>query len=317
MAYDENTRYHREQPGSIERIAVSRDRILRSLLRSDRQFPERSTFTVLPTDAGVPPVYRDGFTWANIGPQDDPANPLLLELRLTPIDLPVVAVMPEAETGIAEAPVHIGLLMTNERTPRDLRAIAERFTTEISRRGIPATGVMSPEQLGWKLGYGIAERMGEDTPITSLQKGKPGAHGIFPPKPWIGMEHGISVGSGTSNQGVSQMLFLDPQVADVFRRRGIGVFYVDDARLTPETGTMDRSLTLLHEMGIRVVGAGTVLNEADDRDSLFVRNATGQIVDEVPYIALTKLPLHMPTGDGGITPIPGTDHGLPRYYVEE
>jgi len=317
MAYPEGQQPVDEQFAGQEHIRVGSDRILRSILRRGEQLPESSGFTVFPAEGDLP-IYRTGFAWANIGRASEPRNPLLLELRLEGIDLPVRAVNPDASEEIRDLNTYIALLMTNERTPRDLCAMGDRMLEEAAEREIDFDAIICAEQAGWKIGQAMATRMGADTIISSLQKGKPGKNSeISPPKPWIGMQDGIHVASGTSNQGVQQMLFLDPRIANVYRTLGLRVFYVDDARLTPGSGTMDRGLTLLHELGINVVGTGTVLNEANNTDHLLITNRVGEVEGKVPYISLTKLPLHQPTSDGFFTPIPGTFEGLQRFYVEE
>lgn len=236
-----------------------------------------------------PPEYSGRFYPVNIGSKDDPR---ILELRFQNIDHDTL----------------IALLMTEERTPRDLEAMASGMLERFADKGITDIGaVIGTASLGTLLSTQLAQQLGPDTLHLSVQKGKIGPDGkIVPPKPWISMESGIEMTSGTSTEGVVQMGFVDPEMAELLAYLQTPTVWVDDARLTRQTS--EQSLELLRRMGINVVGAATVLNEAEPTDF---------IGGDIPYVALTKSPLFTRSDSGLIVPKEGTYDGLDDFYIVE
>lgn len=272
----------------MREVMIAEANILRHVFRREAAVPSHSRFGIVEARHGAGLSFENRFYHANVGTPD---KPVLLELRFE-----------ETDHGF-----WIALLMTNERYPRDLEILAQQIDQRVRERGIDYDAVLAPESLGPPLGNALARLNGQRFPATSLQKGKPrigedGVFGIGPPKAWIGMDDGIPASSGTSHSAVRQMLFLDPQWARLARERKWRVLLVDDARLTG--GTLDSSLDLARRIGLHVVAAATVLNEAEPVDSL----------GGIPYVWLTKLPLF--TGElGSLRPAAGTYDGLGHFYL--
>ena len=232
------------------------------------------------------PVWQENeFFLANVGTEQ---CPLFLELRFE-----------EASPG-----VWIALLMTNERQPRDLTALAERIIAETNRRGIEFGAVIGVESLGAKLSQEIARQSGEYTLTTTFQKGKPRmVHGslvVGPPKEWVRAEDSVAVSSGTSTFA-TQSLFLDQKIAAALGETPVMI--VDDSRLT--SGTVHASIELARKMGLNLSVVATVMNEADPTDS----------VEGVPYVSLVKIPVFGKDSEG-LHPTEGTYEGVPWFYQE-
>ncbi len=139
--------------------------------------------------------------------------------------------------------------------------------------------------------------------------------GVGPPKPWVRPEDCRATASGTSKVGSTQLLSLDPKVADYMRwtamETGHGTILVDDAYLLG--GTARSSLELLLNAGILVEAVFTVLNEGPNNP--LILNSAGH---EIPRMWLTKLPLFAQIrdqrGQPARMPIPGTYEGLRWFY---
>lgn len=268
-------------------VEVPAARVLRHLLQPAERLQQPARVQVIP--AAEPPVFTTPYYLANIGSKD---APLLLELRFA-----------ETDHGF-----WIALLMTNERYPRDLTAIAEEFVQRAAARGIEYDGVIAPESLGSKLSQEIARQKGPYTVQTTLQKGKPrveadGVVRVRSPKAWISEADSVTVSSGTSHPDAQQRLYLDPQIATRLTALPQGVLLVDDARLS--SGTITSSIELLRKTGVPIAGIATVLNEHEPTDQ----------VEGIPYLYLTKLPTFERVA-GGWSPRLGSYNGLEFFYVE-
>lgn len=310
----------REIPGSTE-IVVGRENILRHILRYDEPFPLSKKYLAIPA-SNDPPIIRSKFYSANIGSLE---NPVMLELRNEPRDVPVSAFENDRIPYDAnDDRVRINLLMTNERHPAfELMKMAEYLYKAVEERGIKYDAIIAPETLGSKLSEAMSiyawNEEGRDIYATSLQKGKPRVEKIknnLPvrsrknwklvtgsPKPFVDEKAGLGVASGTSRSGTEQKLYLDQQIAGAIAKYGWRTLIVDDARLTQ--GTINTSIRLLKQMDIPVAGVATVLNEGDPTDYL----------GEIPFVWLTKLPMNKRVL-GGYQPIRGTYDGLDYFYIE-
>jgi len=270
-------------------IHVPPERVLRHMLNTNADRAAAARCRRLPA-TDDPPDFTGEFYLADIGP---PGAPLLLELRLVPID---------ATTGIA-------LLMTNERYPRDLAAMGAQIQRAVEGRGILFDGVIAPESLGPKLTQEIARNLGPWTLHTSLQKGKiiagdDGAPTVVPPKAWIDDAAGVPASSATTGIASRQRLYLDPAIAARFRLLDRGVLLVDDARLS--SGTVNASIALLKQHAVPIAAVATVLNEHDPVEA----------IDGIPYVWLTKLPLFDRLDSGAWRPRAGSYDGLEDFWIE-
>jgi hypothetical protein len=267
-------------------ITVLEKNILRHICHS---VPDNQTETKLkkvPADPKKLPTWSpDSFYLTNIGSEK---KPLFLELRFEP----------------ASDDLWIALLMTNERTPRDLGAMGRRLNEKLEARGIDYTAPIGIETLGSNLSQEMARLKGPKTLLTSFQKGKPrledGKLILGPPKKWVGLNDSVMVRSGTGGKA-PQALFMDPKIAKTLKDKPVVI--VDDARLT--SGTMDASIELARKMGLNVAAVATVLNEADQTDQLH----------GIPYVSLTKVPVFN-RGERGLEPIPGSFDGVNNFYLE-
>lgn len=271
-------------------VHVPAERVLRHILNTGADRTTATRCRRLPAAEG-PPTFTGPFYLADIGP---PGAPLLLELRLVPVD---------GATGLA-------LLMTNERYPRDLAAMGAQIQRAVESRGVTFDGIVAPESLGTKLTQEIARNVGPWTLHTTLQKGKlvAGADGnltIVPPKAWIGENDGVPAASATTGTASRQRLYLDPAIAERFRTLERGVLLVDDARLS--SGTLNASIALLKKHEVPIAAVATVLNEHDSVET----------IDGVPYVYLTKLPLFDRVEGDRWRPRPGTYEGLEHFWMED
>ena len=269
-------------------LEIPAERVLRHLLQPRERLDQSARVEVIP--ASEPPTFTTPFYLANIG---SPDAPLLLELRFA-----------QTDHGF-----YIALLMTNERYPRDLTAMATEILRRTEARGMVYDAVVAPESLGSKVSQEIARLKGALTPQTTLQKGKPratpdGTVMVGAPKAWIADDCGVVVSSGTSHPAARQMLYLDLQIAERLAALPNGVLLVDDARLS--SGTITSSIQLLGNLKVPIAGIATVLNEHDPVDA----------VDGIPYIWLTKLPI-FDRDAAGWHPRPNSYAGLEYFYVEE
>lgn len=278
-----------EKQGEHEyEIIVPERAILRHICHS--ALPEQETTRVRVIDASQHPLptwgLEDSFYLANIGREE---KPLFLELRFA-----------EASEGL-----WIALLMTNERTPRDLESMARRLTEEIHRRGIDFEAVIGVEASGSKISQEMARLLGPDTLHTTFQKGKPrieeGRLVMGQPKEWVDINDSIMVRSGTSDKA-PQAIFMDRKIATVFR--DIPTAIIDEARLT--SGTVNASIELARKMGINAVAVVTVLNEAEPTEKIM----------SVPYVNLVKLPLFS-RDEQGFHPNEGSFEGVKYFYIEQ
>lgn len=233
----------------------------------------------------MPTWSHDSFYLANIGGAE---KPLFLELRFE-----------EASEGL-----WIALLMTNERTPRDLELMSRRLTKKIYQRGIGFEAVIGVEALGSKLSQEMARLLGQDALQTTFQKGKPRVQDrglvIGPPKEWVDPADFVLVRSGTSGKA-PQAIFMDRKIAKVFGDTPTVI--VDDARLT--SGTIDGSIKLARKMGINIVCTATVLNEAEPTEEIM----------GAPYVSLVKIPVFS-KDDQGFHPIEGSFERVESFYIE-
>jgi len=286
-------------------ILVPRNRVMNHIFNRE-QLPDQLRYAVIPSSQ-LPPIYPDGFYPANIGTLVDP---LILELRFEPISMKVGQIDPTVSSFSEDDRVRIALLMTQERSAKDLELLGRTMYERV--KDISFDVVIGPESLGSKLALEIARAAnvdGREVFPTSLQKGKMNGSHIGPPKEWITEEYGIEVSSGTSSNGVKQKLYLDPRYANLIKDMHWNVLLADDARLT--MGTITASLELFKKLGISVTGITTVLNEGSPIHS--IANTEGK---EIPFRWLTKLPLsHLVSG--GIQPIPGTFNGLEYFLVRK
>lgn len=235
----------------------------------------------------LPTWSPDSFYLADIGEEEE--KPLFLELRFEE----------------ASEDLWIALLMTNERTPRDLELMAIRLNNEIRQRGIEFKAVIGVEALGSKLSQEMARLLGPNTLQTTFQKGKPRVKNrdlvVGPPKNWVDLSDFIVVRSGTSGQA-PQAIFMDRKIAEVLGDTPTVI--VDDARLT--SGTIDGSIKLARKMGINIACVATILNEAEP---------TEEIMD-VPYVSLVKIPVFS-KDDQGFHPIEGSFEEVENFYIEQ
>ena len=271
-------------------IMVPAQRVLSHMLHPREERERDRRVRVIPASETPPPVFKTPFYLANIGRPD---APLLLELRFA-----------ETDHGF-----WIALLMTNERYPRDLTAMAEEILRRVEARQIEFDAVVAPESLGSKISQEIARMKGPFTYQTTFQKGKARADDagmvtVGPPKAWIDAGSGVAVSSGTSHPAARQMLYMDPKIAQVLASLERGVLVVDDARLS--SGTVYSSMALLQKKRIKIAAIVTVLNEHDPVDE----------IDGIPYIWLTKLPIFDRVGDGW-QPREGSYRGLDCFYLEQ
>ena len=272
-------------------INVPAENILRNILRSGENLSNRAIFEAVPVNEDSLPVFASGYYHANIGH----GRPELLELRFVKTD----------------HDFFIALLMTNERSHKDLEIMSSRIIQKVEKRGISFNAVVAPASLGMPLAQEIARQVDPSMSILTLQKGKAtigedGLTMIGPPKAWVPEDHGIKVNSGTSHSDVSQKLYLDPKVAELSRKLNLEVLFVDDARLT--AGTINASMELLDRLGINVICVSTVLNESDLADTLGPKN--------IPYEYLVKIPVFK--GEiGNLTPIKGSFEGVKEFYIEK
>lgn len=196
-------------------IAVPESSILRHICHP-RKFEQKTTkLRVIDATKQPLPIWElDSFYLANIGNREEP---LFLELRFA-----------EASEGL-----WIALLMTNERTPRDLELMAKRLTKEIHRRRIDFEAVIGVEASGSKISQEMARLLGPDTLHTTFQKGKPrieeGRLVMGQPKEWVDINDSVMVRSGTSGKA-PQAIFMDRKIAAVFRDTPSAI--IDEARLT-------------------------------------------------------------------------------------
>lgn len=281
-------------PEAVERrgeqeheITVPESAILRHICHSIS--PEQETTKLKIIDAAQHPLPTwnpDSFYLANIGKEEEP---LFLELRFA-----------EASEGL-----WIALLMTNERTPRDLEAMARRLREKILQRGISFEAVIGVEASGPKISQEMARLLGPDTLQTTFQKGKPrikeGELVMGSPKEWVDSSNFVMVRSGTSGKA-PQAIFMDQKIAEVFGNKATVI--VDEARLT--SGTADSSIELARKMGINPVCICTVLNEA---------NPTNEIKG-VPFVSLVKLPLFS-RDEKGFHLNKGSFEGVDYFYIEQ
>jgi adenine/guanine phosphoribosyltransferase-like PRPP-binding protein len=268
-------------------IEVPAEHMLRHMLQPRERLHEHAHIHVIP--ASEPPTFTTPFYLANIGSQ---TAPMLLELRFA-----------ETDHGF-----WIALLMTNERYPRDLTAMAKQIVHSTAARGIEYDAVIAPESLGAKLSQEVARMNGPFTVQTTLQKGKPRANPdgsviVGSPKAWVSNDAGVVVTSGTSHAAARQMLYLDPLIAERLAALPNGVLLVDDARLS--SGTVTSSIQILHKMRVKIAAIATVLNEHDPVNE----------IEGTRYIWLTKLPIFDRDVSGWHTR-PGSYEGLEYFYVE-
>lgn len=270
-----------------DEIVVPETAILRHVCHPLRVEQETIRLRVIDAQRQPLPVWdEDSFYLANIGTQEDP---LFLELRFA-----------EASPGL-----WIALLMTNERSPGDLESMAKRIMEKINQRGLEFKAVIGVEASGSKLSQEMARLKGPQTLQTTFQKGKPrienGQLVVGPPKEWVGSSDCVVVTSGTSGKA-PQAIFMDKKIAKVFGDKPTVV--IDEARLT--SGTMNSAIELGRKMGINVVAAATVLNEAEPTDE----------IDGISYINLVKLPVFSKDSQG-FHPTEGSFAGVDVFYKEE
>lgn len=281
-------------PEAVERrgeqeyeITVPESAILRHICHPISPEQETTKLRVIDaTQRPLPTWNSDSFYLANIGTEEEP---LFLELRFA-----------EASEGL-----WIALLMTNERTPRDLEAMARRLTEEILQRGISFEAVIGVEASGPKISQEMARLSGPNTLQTTFQKGKPrieeGELVMGTPKEWVDSPNFIMVRSGTSGKA-PQAIFMDQEIARVFGDKATVI--VDEARLT--SGTVNSSIDLARKMRINPVCICTVLNEAPPTDE----------IKGVPFISLVKLPLFS-RDEKGFHPKEGSFEGVDYFYIEQ
>lgn len=274
-------------------MLVPNERILRSVLNQNQERMARiKLIEVNPANLPTWPV--DSFFLANIGGQRFPLSPTLLELRFAPAS--------------TKDNLWIALLMTNERTPKDLNVMASQLIEVLHQKGITFQAVIGLEALGSKLSQKMAELMGSDTLMTTMQKGKAidsnGQIIMGPPKPWVDENSFETVVSGTNKQSL-QRLFLDQEIAKLFK--GIPTVLVDDAHLTPIKeggGTLATGIRLAQKFSVEVTAVATVLNETGEFEIL-----------DVPYISLVRTPVFHKETDG-FRPIPDSVSGINYFYLE-
>lgn len=267
-------------------IFVSEKTILRHVCNVGEQKSQMVKLHVIDAVNRPLPIWNtDSFYLANIGSEE---NPLFLELRFE-----------EASKGL-----WIALLMTNERRPRDLEAMASQIMEKTRQRGISFEAVIGVEASGSKLSQEIARLMGPETLQSTFQKGKPrienGNFVVGSPKEWVSLDDSVLVTSGTSGKA-PQAIFMDRKIARVFGQKPILI--LDEARLT--SGTLNSAIELARKMGLNVAGAATVLNEAAQTDS----------IENIPYFNLVKLPVFTKEPDG-FKPVEGSFQGV-RYFYQE
>lgn len=281
-------------PEAVERmgekeyeIVVPESAILRHVCHAVPHEQEVTRLRIIDASQRPLPTWNpDSFYLANIGTEEEP---LFLELRFA-----------EASEGL-----WIALLMTNERTPRDLEAMARRLTEEIHQRGINFEAVIGVEASGPKISQEMARLLWPDTLQTTFQKGKPrieeGELVMGPPKEWIDVTNFVMVRSGTSGKA-PQAIFMDQRIAEVFGDKPTVI--VDEARLT--SGTADSSIELARKMRMNPVCICTVLNEADPTDEIM----------GVPFVSLVKLPLFS-RDKQGFHPNEDSFEGVEYFYIEQ
>ncbi len=274
-------------PNSNNLITISENKILRHICHPIPDSQKTAEIQKIPVDKNRLPAWPpDSFYLADIGTETDP---LLLELRLEP----------------ASEDLWIALLMTNERTPRDLEAISRRLNQKLNQEGIDYQVAIGVETLGSKLSQEMARLKGPNTLLTSFQKGKPrlekGKLILGPPKNWISLDNSVTVRSGTGGKA-PQALFMDPKIAAALENKPVVI--VDDARLT--SGTMNSSIELARKIGLNLTAVATVLNEADQTQQL----------KGVPYISLTKVPVFN-RDNNGLHPVEGSFNGVRNFYLEK
>lgn len=267
-------------------IGVPEEAILRHICHQVEPGRETTRLRVVDAQARPLPVWDlDSFYLANIGTLEEP---LFLELRFE-----------EASEGL-----WIALLMTNERTPRDLEFMGRRLIEEIQARGIEFEAVIGVEASGSKISQEMARLLGPTTLQTTFQKGKSRIQDkklvIGPPKEWVDASDYVLVTSGTSGKA-PQAIFMDQKIAQVFGDRPTVI--VDEARLT--SGTVNSSIELARMMEINPVCVVTILNEAEPTEEIM----------GIPYIGLVKIPVFS-KNDQGFHPIERSFTGVGYFYQE-
>lgn len=302
----------------------------------------------IPTEIHPPPFLYGDFYFAEV------AAGIYLQLRYEPIPAPVPdhfdiapLVAPNENIALLMTDEHpnttvetLGTLMYEQLRSQEIQfstvispvalgpVLGREITKAVQReegRAVPALSIqkgkfleMSSEQIA-QLGGGfvwIPEELTSATPERIREYLETARRmGMGPPKPWVHGENCVSTASGTSKEGSTQLLSLDPKVAGYMRwtaeKTGFGTVIVDDAYLFG--GTVQSSLELLSRAGIPVAGVITVLNEGPNEG--VVLNSVG---DRIPRMWLAKLPMLAQVqddqGQHARMPIPGTFDGLEYFY---